>query len=137
MGCVASFPPPARVLTVDAFDPEDLEEEPVDLSVDLDRYFLAYYEPFVVALDAGASAAGDEAVSMVSFDAVGLRLGLLNVVLDRVRQAIDGRPEGLSADLTAMLLAARVEPGRGTAFPDGSVIETDWAEALSGTDHET
>ena len=53
MGCVASFPAPGRTLRVDAFDPTEDSIESVQFDVNLDLFFLAYYEPFIAAIDFG------------------------------------------------------------------------------------
>jgi hypothetical protein len=86
VGCVASFPPPNRRLRIDAFDPEKTESEAIDISVDLDRFLLAYYEPFVAALDFGVPDLDPNSrFETVQLPAAGLRVGLLRGIAEAVR----------------------------------------------------
>jgi hypothetical protein len=134
LGCVASFPPPASELRVDAFDPEAEEIEPVALQVDLDRYMLAYYEPFVAAIDTGREIGTDREPSALvraaQLPALGLRVGLLRPIEERVRGAIQGNLAGLSQSILSQLATFR----QATPFPDGSLIETEWEESLTIND---
>jgi hypothetical protein len=134
LGCVASFPPPASKLRVDAFDPEMEEVEPVALDVDLDRFMLAYYEPFIVAIDTGVNEPDQELrspVRSVRFQTLGLRIGLLRSIEERVRLAIrEGDTVGLGQSILSQLATAQST----ALFADGSLIETDWEEALTRGD---
>lgn len=135
LGCVASFPPRAPWLRIDAIDPEQEEIEPTAISVDLDRYMLAYYEPFTAAIDAGeADTGGDHAelspVRSVRFPGLNLRIGLLGSIDQRVRRAIAGDREGLGQSILSELATPRPV----TPFPDGTLIDTDWEEALTVRD---
>lgn len=135
LGCVASFPPRVPWLRIDAIDPELEEIEPTAISVDLDRYMLAYYEPFTAAIDAGEADAGDDdaelsPVRSVRFPGLNLRVGLLGSVDQRVRRAIAGNREGLGESILSELATSR----HVTPFPDGTLIETDWEEALTVRD---
>ena len=133
LGCVASFPPDASVMRVDAFDPEPEGLEPFSINADLDRYMLAYYEPFIVAIDAGE---GDEAAESPSpirstyIPAVGIRIGLFGAIEQRVRRAILGELAGLADEILSILPSLE-----GAApFPDGSLVEVDWEAALTVRD---
>lgn len=138
LGCVASFPPNTAWLRVDTFDPEQHEIEPTAISVNLDRYMLAYYEPFTAAIDAGeAETTDDDAESApiraVGFPSLRLRLGLLRSIDQRVRRAIAGELDGLGQSILSDLVTTTrpIMP-----FPDGTLIETDWEEALTVRDWE-
>jgi hypothetical protein len=136
LGCVASFPPDTGAMRVDAFDPEDDQDESVDLRIDLDRFFLAYYEPFVAAIGLGNVEARGGRVTTASFANIGLTLGLDNAILNRVRRAMEGQVEGLGAEITDVLQGfVADEPWQ--QFPDGSVVESDWSESLSVPDWES
>jgi hypothetical protein len=133
LGCVASFPPKTRTLEIDAFDPDKDEIEAVHLDVDLDRYFLAYYEPFVTAIDFGnveETAEENSEMIFARLPLTGLRLGILRSIADRVRAASQGDVAGLAASITSLL--QQVTPFAG--FPDGTVVETDWENSLAIND---
>ena len=134
LGCVASFPPSVPGLRVDAFDPEPDEVEHLAIQVDSDRYVLAYYEPFVAALDAGNGTL-DEALNIpfisAEFQPLRLRIGLFRPIEQRVRAAIQGELAGLAQDVLSIL----GEPSR-TNNSDGTLVETDWEQSLSINDWE-
>jgi hypothetical protein len=134
LGCVASFPPPDSELRVDAFDPEMEEIEPVALDVDLDRFMLAYYEPFIAAIDIGANEQDQERgspIRSVRFQALGLRIGLLRSIEEKVRLTIrEGDTNGLAQSILSQLDDAQPE----VSFADGSLIETEWEDALTTGD---
>lgn len=135
LGCVASFPPQAPWLRIDAFDPEQNEIEPTAISVDLDRYMLAYYEPFTAAIDAGETENTDDeaqfaAIRAVRFPGLGLRLGLLRSIEQRVRRASAGELDGLGESILSDLTTSR----RAMPFSDGTLVETAWEEALTVRD---
>lgn len=135
LGCVASFPPKVRTLEIDAFDPDKDEIEAVDLDVNVDRYFLAYYEPFVAAIDFGdVEETADEDSQMIfsRLPSAGLRLGLLRSIADRVRAASRGDVSGLAESIKLLLEQATPFAG----FPDGTVVETDWEDSITINDWE-
>lgn len=149
LGCVASFPVPAAGMQIDAFDPEEDSDEAIALNVTLDRYMLAYYLPFLNAIDLGEpdqapvqfessrfelGEPGQPLGRFVSarFDDVGVRIGLLRVIADRVRRASTGELEGLYAELQA-ILADSLSRDIGM-FPDGTIVETYWNDAISVSD---
>lgn len=133
LGCVASFPPDTGAMRIDAFDPRDDEAETIELDIDVDRYYLAYYEPFVVALAQGPQQLVDERTTTVTFEQVGLTLGLDNAVLAAVRGAQESEVTGLAERVTSALGAARERP---RMFPDGSLVETQWSDALQVPDSD-
>jgi hypothetical protein len=135
LGCVASFPPKTQMLEIDAFDPDKDEIEAVHLDVNLDRYFLAYYEPFVAAIDFGGEeeiAGEDSEMIFVRLPLAGLRLGILRSIADRVRAASRGDVTGLADAITLLLEQATPFAG----FPDGTAVETDWENSLTINDWE-
>ena len=134
LGCVASFPPAVPGLRVDAFDPKSGEVEPIAIQFDFDRYVLAYYEPFVAALDAGNSTvdeAGSTPFVSADFQPFGLRVGLLRAIEQRVRIAIQGEVAGLAQDILS-ILGERFSADNA----DGTLVETDWEQSLSINDWE-
>jgi hypothetical protein len=138
LGCVASFPDGA--MKINAFDPETEGIEEFSIDVNLDRYLLAYYEPFIAALDSGQTdiqtETGDDAEKLARspyttsrFQQVGLRVGLLRTIERRMRLAIRGGFEGLGQDILSFLAD---QPSAG--FSDGTLIETDWEEFITIND---
>src|SRR5258708_8506625 len=99
LGCVASFPPNSKTLRLDAFDPKEDESESINLQVDVDCYLVAYYEPFVTAVDSGVQDSEDMADSEIvaaRLPAAGLRVGVLRSIADRVRAGSRGDIAGLA-----------------------------------------
>jgi len=133
LGCVASFPPEFGVMRVDAVDPVDNEPTAIDLDVDTDRFLLAYYAPFLAALDIGDRDRSGGGATVVSFGGIGVRVGLESRVHERVLRAVAGELAGLTSDL-AEILATAIEPGE--IFRDGTVIRTSWEDAFAVPDWE-
>lgn len=121
-------------LVIDAFDPDKDEIEAVHLDVNLDRYFLAYYEPFVTAIDFGSTGTATEDSDMIfaTLPLAGLRLGILRGIADRVRAASQGEIAGLADSIRSLLEQSTPFAG----FPDGTVVETDWDASLTIRDWE-
>ena len=146
LGCVASFPIPADGMQVDAFDPDQDSEDAIALEVTLDRYMLAYYLPFLNAIDLGEPEQNDDRFvnpdRFVSarFVGAGVRVGLLRAVADLVRRASAAEPKGLHAELQTVLgdnAGLEASPNREVGvFPDGTFVETYWNEALAVSDQE-
>jgi hypothetical protein len=133
LGCVASFPPQTSIMRVDAFDPEPTVAEPLTMSVDLDRYMLAYYEPFIVAIDAGEPESDQEPTSLirsVRFQALGIRIGLLRSIEQNVRRASAGELAGLGQSILSELRNVQ----SAAPFSDGSMLEADWETSLTISD---
>ena len=140
LGSVASFPPKTRVLRVDAFDPEPREPELVAIGVDIDRFVLAYYEPFLAAVELGQAdrgrenQVGDEAnLEVARLDPVRIRIGLVRDVAVLVRRARQDEMSGL-AHSVVRVLERRTSP---SVFPDGTLVETDWETELETQDRDT
>jgi hypothetical protein len=133
LGCVASFPPGVPGMRVDAFDPDSDEVEHVSIPVDFDRFVLAYYEPFIAAIDAGFTPDEELSGPIISaeFPPFRLRVGLLRSIERRVRAAIQGELSGLAQDVLSILADRPV-----TSISDGTLIETDWEQSLTINDRE-
>lgn len=127
LGCVASFPPSVSNLRVDAFDPAELGEEPIDLDVDPDRFTLAYYEPWLLALGFGQAEEDREGITASHLQALGIRVGLPTPVVEAVRGAKQGGLEGLAESVSSIL----AEPAFQALRPDGTFVETEWGNAIS------
>jgi len=134
LGCVASFLPAHGTLRVDAVDPEEDDIEPAEVEVSLDLFMLAYYEPFVAALEMGNTEEGEGDFVMSEFEGLGLRVGLHRGILERLTFAIQESPEGLAQTVSSFLSDGRA--GRDLQFSDGSAVETEWEEALGATDRD-
>jgi len=133
LGCVASFPPQTSVMRVDAFDPEPEVEDPLVIAADLDRYMLAYYEPFIVAIDAGESESDREPSPVIvtaRFEALGIRIGLLRSIEQKVRSASSGELTGLGQSILSELDSSH----SAAPFSDGSLFEVDWESSLTIND---
>ncbi|MEV6876603.1 hypothetical protein [Amycolatopsis sp. NPDC051128] len=116
---------------MDAYDPEKDGDEPVEFPVTRDRFVLAYYLPFLRAVELGEQESGD-VFSSARFENVGLRVRLPRLLADRLRAAEQGDVEGLDEDVRALLddVTSR-EVG---VFSDGTVVEADWQDALQLAD---
>lgn len=134
LGCVASFPVRTAAMRVDVFDPQEDSEDAIALDVTRDRYMLAYYLPFLNAIDFGEPE--QEAGRFISarFGSFGVRVGLLRAIANRIRRAAAGELDGLYDELQAVLddsLSREVD-----MFPDGTVVETTWGQSLALSDWE-
>ncbi|GHJ15892.1 hypothetical protein [Micromonospora sp. AKA38] len=134
LGCVASFPPHRHELAVDAVDPSEDGAASVDMDLDLDRYLLAYYEPFLAAIDAGTPDIRDQRYLAARFDLLGLRIGLRRDIAARVRAAVQGNVAGLHASMLDLLGADFQTNEAATVFSDGTLVGTNWEEALTLND---
>nr|WTA64687.1 hypothetical protein OHB51_19355 [Micromonospora sp. NBC_00855] len=134
LGCVAAFPPHRRELSITAVDPDEEGPEPVDVDLDLDRYMLAYYEPFLAAIAAGTPQVRDQRYLTSRLGLLDLRVGLRRDIAVRVQQASQGELSGLH-DTVVELLDSGIEPDEvATAFPDGTLVGSDWTNAISLND---
>lgn len=143
LGCVAHFPVRGRGMRVDAFDPEESEEEPIAFdSVSRDGLALAYYLPFLRAIELGQRDTIDaEGYVSATFPDIGVRVSLPNSLVRLVAEYenssnIDGLYMRINEVLTDGEELMDRPAGRYRSFPDGSVIETDWQESLSIQDWE-
>ncbi|MEO3807240.1 hypothetical protein [Nonomuraea sp. B1E8] len=138
-GCVASFPKNNGVagsLRLDLFDPVADEAGAVDIPADTDSFILAYYEPFMAAIDAGEREAALEFPDayFANFPQFGMRFGIIRPIYDRIRRAQNGETAGLFREIT-QILQNRDEYSE-VAFMDGSIIEADWSASLAVNDGE-
>jgi len=85
VGCVASFPRRDGSMRMDAYDPEKDGDEPVEFPVTRDRFILAYYLPFLRAVELGEQESGD-VFSSARFENVGLRVRLPRLLADRLQR---------------------------------------------------
>jgi hypothetical protein len=129
LGCVASFPTPDKMMVVDAFDPEENDENAIHVEVDLESFFTAYYEPFAAAIDFGTEIDDYESSVIASeINGLGVTVAMPRSIYDALRSpGIDQEP--LS---TTVGREREVRPA-GT-FPDGTAISVDWGDALATQD---
>ncbi|WP_328467269.1 toll/interleukin-1 receptor domain-containing protein [Actinoplanes sp. NBC_00393] len=132
LGCVASFPIDAVGMRIDAVDPIEEEVESIEIPASLDDYMLAYYAPFVVAIDAGDAAERDDLIVESRFGSFGVTVRMSTDVYIRVQQAAGGEIRGLSEDLQVFLQGLPADSSG--LLADGIAIETDWAEAMAIAD---
>ena len=134
LGCVASFPPASSILRVDAFDPTSDEIEQVAISVDFNQYILAYYEPFIAAIDTGIATVDEESsnpYASAEFQSFRLRVGVLRPIERRVRAAMQGELVGLAQDIQSVLDDRSLPHAS-----DGTLVEADWEQAVTTNDWE-
>ncbi|MEU2614517.1 hypothetical protein ABZ570_23475 [Micromonospora sp. NPDC007271] len=138
LGCVASFPPYAYELSINAVDPDDEEIDATELGIELDRYTLAYYEPFLAAMSVGVTDGGQDHTYLTSrLDLLNLRVGLRRDVAERVQRARQGEVQGLFQSVTELLSGDdEIEQTDLPTFPDGTLMETNWTDAIALNDWE-
>lgn len=137
VGCVAAFPPQLDSMKLSAFDPDEPSIDAVDIPLDRDLAALAYYEPFLRALDSSDQtgiSTEENAGPLIAIGA-GVSIGLEASVERRVRAAVAGESRGLADDLVEM--RAGPDPGgSGRSFRDGSAFATTWSGSLTQGDIE-
>ncbi len=136
VGCVAMFPAPDHVMTFSAYDPEKPSPTAQNFEIDMDRFTLAYYQPFLQLLDSDHSTdvSDDDERASATLAGTGVTIGLVADLKKRVELAVPDKPggpdkpelKGLSEAVTKILDA---NPGK--QFPDGSFFETSWGNSLS------
>jgi hypothetical protein len=143
MGCVSYFSYEAPFwsrsstssgapwLKLEVFDPAP-EVEPVSVEFDMDRYILAYYEPFISMLDTDqadevAGLVEDERYVSVRFENLQMRVGLLRSILEILRRA---KAQGDLAGLSESVFRVLGESRTNTTFTDGSLFEVDWQNSI-------
>ena len=137
-GCAAHFPMDdngSERLRVFAVDPVEDEPEAIELPVDQDKFIQAYYEPFLAALDLGR-AENSEGFRFGKFEPLGVSIGVLRAIVERVEQAQQGRLAGLYGDVVEILesqVPAQIELQQGQ-FLDGTLFSTQWDGALNQED---
>lgn len=134
LGCVASFPPKFEGMRVDVFDPKEPDVEAIAFDVDLDRYILAYYEPFLEAIEFGEVEPDRDDYAFARFDILGIRIGLLRSIADRVQRARVDEVAGLYDFVIGAL--DRVSAVEAVPFRDGTIVETDWEDSITLNDWE-
>jgi hypothetical protein len=134
-GVVAEFPPELAAMRLRAVDPPEPAQHAQRWEVDPDRFAAAYYAPFLAALTAGAEIAEADhdlpEIRAVDLGA-GVRVGLLQRIVDRLADSTEGNHAGLAADVDDILGSANSPAVRA----DGSFFETRWADAVRMTDIE-
>lgn len=138
-GCAAYFEETdagVERLCLFAVDPEEDEPEAVDLRVDdPDSFVLAYYEPFLAALEAGEPLPdADSDYFTASFGPYGLQVSVLRPIVERVREARRGRLRGLRDDVVELLGPFTLWETPEDHFADGTRVATKWASALNQQD---
>lgn len=137
LGCVAHFPPLSSglrgPLRVEAVDP-DLDEEAVALDISKDKYFRAYYEPFVSAINMGQpSGLSSDDVLVADFPTIGLSVGMLRNLYAAVQLPDESLPPW--SDLLMQGSVAKVAGGA-SARPDGTFVRASWSDQLGAADIE-
>ncbi|MFB6642937.1 hypothetical protein ACFCYF_37590 [Streptomyces chartreusis] len=138
--CAAHFPQYKGVpdhLKLHAVDPEEAELEAVDLPADRDRFILAYYEPFLAALEAGQEEPARDAYEFASFGPFQVSIGVLAPVARRVRQAQRGRMSRLYQDVVELLDTHLPAAGPANRFTDGTTVMSKWQQAVDQDDWST
>ncbi|MFF5481040.1 hypothetical protein ACFY5C_27470 [Streptomyces sp. NPDC012935] len=138
--CGAHFPQYKGVpdhLKLYAVDPEEAELEAFDLPADRDRFILAYYEPFLAALEAGQEEPTRDAYELASFGPFQVSIGVLAAVAQRVRQARLGRMNRLYRDVTELLDTHLSATRPANRFTDGTAVMSKWQQALDQDDWST
>ncbi|MGJ5753366.1 hypothetical protein FB563_1499 [Streptomyces puniciscabiei] len=98
---------------------------------------MAYYEPFLAAIDMGDSNSSSDHFVAARFEPFRVRVGLLRPIADRVRQARAGQVSGLYGSVKEILLNTQERNlGRleGHTATDGTLVETDWGAQLALND---
>ncbi|MGY0486715.1 hypothetical protein [Streptomyces sp. WG-D5] len=90
----------------------------IALGVNLDRFLLAYYEPYLAAVDMGDTYSSDGPFLAAQFEHFGIRVGLLPPIADCVRQAQEGQVTGSYAAVKEVLQSAE-EQGLAQSAPAG------------------
>ncbi|WP_280275798.1 hypothetical protein [Nocardia wallacei] len=135
LGCVAHFPGAGENLVVDAFDPDESAEDSIRIDdLTIDRYLYSYYVPFVEALNLGQPYVANSGIQMeaVDFGVFGLRVSLLQGIADLTRSIPADDLAGFGERVYAITSSATDIGAQ--IRPDGSIISTDWADAVQRRD---
>ncbi|MEU1710096.1 hypothetical protein ABZ478_32810 [Streptomyces sp. NPDC005706] len=138
--CAAHFPQYKGVpdhLKLHAVDPEEAELEAFDLPAGRDRFILAYYEPFLAALEAGQEESTLDGYELASFGPFQVSVGVLTAVVQRVRRAQQGRTDHLYEDVAELLDTHLTTARSANRFMDGTIIMSKWQQALNQEDWST
>jgi hypothetical protein len=128
LGCVASFPSKMNSMFLNVFDPVEDEPESIQIRIDLDRFLLAYYEPFVAAVDAGQRAEGPDGYIVSEIGPLGLSVGLRESIYGAVKQRAAGT-DGLLRILDGVL-----DDLPSSVLTDGTFVRVGWDDALTTAD---
>lgn len=129
LGCVASFPSNMNnSMILNVFDPVEDEPESIQIRIDIDRFLLAYYEPFVAAVDAGQRAEGADGYILSEIGPLGLSVGLQESIYGAVKQRATG-PDGLRQIVDGVL-----DDLPSSELADGTFVRVDWGDALTTAD---
>ncbi|ATE52395.1 hypothetical protein [Actinosynnema pretiosum] len=134
LGCIAHHPRPSKRLVLKAYDPEEENEDAVDLSIDRDRYVFAYHLPFVRAIELGD--AGERlGIATATFANLGLEVGLARPLLQQLREAEEtGQLRGLAERTIRYRDQGFGEDGG--RFVGGRFIRTTWNRDLTLDDRD-
>lgn len=136
LGCVAYFKPQAPWLKLAVIDPAPGEPEPLSIQVDIDRYLLAYYEPFMSAIDAGGTPVRKRVSDQeygapptyADLDQFSLRIGLLTGIDRAIRRAKErGNLTGPSQTISGVLSNSSVD----SIYSDGTLVDARWQDSVS------
>lgn len=119
LGCLAHFPTEDGGMAIEAVDPDNDEPDNDEPAITRDGFMLAYYAPFVRAIDLGDPVPGSRAVMAAHFGGLDLTVRLSTPIYLHVQQALGGDPTGLEPAVQTYLRQWR-EKG---LFPDGTAIE--------------
>ena len=128
LGCVASFPSNMNSMFLNVFDPVEDEPESIRIQIDLDRFLLAYYEPFVAAVDAGRSTDAPDGYIASEIGPLGLSVGLRESIYGAAKQRTVGQ-----GGLRTIVDAALTDLPE-SALDDGTYVRVGWDDALTTRD---
>lgn len=127
-------------MRVNAFDPDEDAVEAIDVGITALQFLLAYYEPFVTAINRSERREQTRQMTIAYVDGTGVRVGLDNRILRLVRMATQGETQGLADEIPGLTAPARGlddDAEFGQVFPDGTLIGTSWDEAIQVRDGAT
>lgn len=101
----------------------------MSFSVTEDQFILAYYLPFLRAIEMGDHIEAQSPFTTASFEQQELRVSMPNALVERIRRAEAGELAGLFEDMLGLLADTTSIGDR--VFRDGVTIATAWNEALS------
>ncbi|WP_433458462.1 hypothetical protein [Micromonospora sp. CA-248212] len=134
LGCVAAFPKDDVGMRIHAVDPVEDGPEPVEIPAGLDDYMLAYYAPFVLAIDAGEPVVRNDRTIAARFASMGVTVCMWSDIYMRVHQAAAGGVDRLYQDVQLMLDEGLSQPL--ALLADGTTVETAWRAVVSASDWE-
>ena len=140
LGCVSYFNSGSPWLRMDVFDPPPDELTPFSIEVDIDRFIIAYYEPFIAAIEIGddgadysnrVSETASADIIATGFEFWNLSVGLLRSIFTAVQEAkSSGNIVGLNRTILRSLHDTQTE----SLFPDGTFIDAHWRDTISIND---